>query len=181
MRRRVLTPWLRKALQLGVAALLVVLLGGCRSSTAPARRDPPASASPEDRCRPARAATRSSEAIAAEFRELRARRHRTSPTRGDDDLDAWGGRMHVVMDELLAHAGVPGTPRASVIAIMDEPDEVDHPGSQLWGYAKSGHWKDASNDASEMLVYYWRGGHDFLYFFMRDDRVVCAGWWMAGE
>ncbi len=32
-----------------------------------------------------------------------------------------------------------------------------------------------------LLVFYWRGGHDFLYFQVRGTRIVGHAWWNAGE
>jgi len=32
-----------------------------------------------------------------------------------------------------------------------------------------------------LLVYEWRGSHDFLFFEADGDRVTRSGWWFAGE
>jgi hypothetical protein len=33
----------------------------------------------------------------------------------------------------------------------------------------------------EFLVYHWRGEHDFLYLTVREETVLDARWWYAGE
>jgi hypothetical protein len=167
-------------LQLSVAASLVVLMGGCRNSATPACVDPPSVASPDDR-RAGPVTACSPDVIGAEFRDLRSQRHRVDASSWNRDLDSWGGRMHVVMNQLRACVGVPGTSRADVIASMGEPDQIAHSDSELWWYAKWEHRDNTSAEASELLIYHWRGLHDFLYFPVRDDRVVRADWWMAGE
>jgi hypothetical protein len=57
---------------------------------------------------------------------------------------------------------------------MGEPDRVVHPGDPLWGLAEN-------DGADALFVYEWRGLHDFLFFAIANDRVLRAGWWMAGE
>jgi len=32
-----------------------------------------------------------------------------------------------------------------------------------------------------LLVYHWRGARDVLYFECAGEKIVGAGWWMAGE
>jgi hypothetical protein len=33
----------------------------------------------------------------------------------------------------------------------------------------------------ELLIYYWREQHDFLYFVSQAGTIVGSGWWYAGE
>jgi hypothetical protein len=145
-----------------VATLLVTFFSACRNSETLAKagaNTPPGSAS-------ATSAAVSLEDLGAEFRRLRSvpGHFGGAPGQWNDAVDRWGGRKHVIMKRLQARLGVPATSRAKVIASMGEPDEVR-----------------PSREASTMLVYYWRGRHDFLYFVVRDGQVVHCDWWMAGE
>lgn len=134
--------------------ILVALLIGCRGA-APTHHD----------------------TLGAEFRHLRTVLGHFGATPGpwNDAVDRFGGRKHVVMTELGKSLGAPGTARAQVIATLGDPDEIARPGEELWSYVHP----DASG--SEMLVYHWRGRHDFLYFLVRDGKVLRADWWMALE
>ena len=33
----------------------------------------------------------------------------------------------------------------------------------------------------QLLIYYWRGAHDYLYFTSADKTIVGSGWWHAYE
>jgi hypothetical protein len=158
---------------------IAIVVGACWNSGTTPGPDPAPQTEPErsgPSVRPAPPARPLAE-LGAEFRRLRATRTRTGE-RWKTELDGWGGRLHQVMDDLLARLGLPGTGRTSVIAMMGQPDELGKPGTDLWWYGRG---ETVQPEPSEMLVYHWRGRHDFLYFYVRDDRVVRAGWWMAGE
>ena len=99
-----------------------------------------------------------------------------SPGTWHDDRDSWGSRMHQVMGKLVTHFGTPGTPRAALIATMGEPDQIAKPGDTLWDYAP----RDAP-PGSEMLIYHWRGLHDFAWLLVHDGEVVRADWYFAYE
>jgi hypothetical protein len=155
--------------------IVIATVGACWSSGKTSGPEPATQTEPERSVQPA--PTKPLAELGAEFRRLRAGRA-PSDEAWKDELDNWGGRLHQVMNDLLARLGLPGTGRASVIMMMGEPDELSRPGTDLWWY---GHGEKMKPAPSEMLIYHWRGRHDFLYFFVRDDRVVHAGWWMAGE
>ena len=122
-------------------------------------------------------APRTLEQLGAEFRRIRA-------TGGSkQDADVWGGRKHLVMDELVQRLGQAQPSRARVIALMGKPDDETSPERASW-------WKQrqANNESSPkvegpstVIVYQWRGWHDFVYFQIQNGKVREAGWWMAGE
>lgn len=115
--------------------------------------------------------------LAAEFRALRTQRGHFSGGEWHDAVDRWGGRKHRVMLELAEALGSGNHTRAGVIALMGEPDEVLPKGQRASMGAYNG------NDArvSELLVYEWRGRHDFLFFTSDGTRVFAADWWFALE
>lgn len=110
--------------------------------------------------------------LGAEFRELRTVRGHFGGGSWVEAVDAWGGRKHQIMGELgeaLAKA-----PESCIREIMGPPDAVSHPGDLSWtlvGPAAGTH----------LLVYEWRGMHDFLYFTRDGSAALGYGWWMAGE
>lgn len=119
-------------------------------------------------------ASASLEGLGAEFRALRQVQGYFGGGEWCDDVDRWGGRKHVVMTELGEALGVPGTSAERVVSVMGPPDERAAPGDLLWELA-------GPADGTALLVYHWRGRHDFLYFACEEGRVLASGWWMAGE
>ena len=117
------------------------------------------------------------EDLAAEFRALRTQRGHFSGGEWNDAVDRWGGRKHQVMVELAEALGDGTRARADVVRLMGEPDEVLRKDRRAFTDAYNG------NDARvrELLVYEWRGRHDFLFFTSDDARVLGAEWWFAGE
>lgn len=113
-------------------------------------------------------------ARAAEFRTLHAIRGHFQGGEWRDDVDRWGGRKHEVMGWLGEALGT-GRYRASEITfLLGAPDHVARAGDDVWHMARP-------SAGTHLLVYYWRGHHDFLYFACKGERVLCCKWWMAGE
>lgn len=115
--------------------------------------------------------------LGAEFRTLRTRQGHFSGGQWDDALDKWGGRKHQVMLELGKALGDGTHSRNDVIGLMSEPDAVLQPGEYMYGLAYNG----GDERVRQLLVYHWRGGHDFLFFTSDGERVFDAGWWAALE
>ena len=122
---------------------------------------------------------------AAEFRRLReVKGHFQGGDRWLNEVDSWGGRKHMVMGQLQDALGVPGTNEARIVELMGIPDEKARAGSLSWRLARvQGPPSPRGNegDVDVLLIYHWRGAHDFLYFSMKAGQVVKAGWWMALE
>jgi len=125
----------------------------------------------------ARAQPGSTESLGAELGRLRRTPGHFGGGTWSDEIDAFGGRKHEVMEILASRLGVPGTPSARLLAIMGPPDERVRSGTELWADSVYG----PAAAGLEALVYHWRGRHDFLYFLVRRRRVVRSGWWMAHE
>jgi hypothetical protein len=136
---------------------LLIALASCRSAPAPTP-PPPADALVDD--------------LGAELQRLRAIPGHFGGGAWSDDVDRYGGRKHVVLQRLgerLATAS-----RARIEAVMGPPDAIAHAGDPLWQLA-------APSAGATLLVYHWRGTHDFLYFELAGDTAVRSGWWMAYE
>jgi hypothetical protein len=108
-------------------------------------------------------------ALGQEFRRLRALPGHMQAHGGEwnDEVDRYGGRKHQVMEALGTQLGTGHHTQAEVIELMGPPDQVTLQGKP---------------HPAELLVYFWRGAHDYLYFTVGDKGVVLkADWWMAGE
>jgi len=109
------------------------------------------------------------QALAREWAELRHLKGHFQGGSWSEDADSWKGRKHQVLAELGEILGKPGTPETRIRELLGHPDRTEHTCLV-----------QAPAD-SDVLIYEWRGMHDFLYFVCQEGRVVKSGWWMAGE
>ena len=66
-----------------------------------------------------------------------------------------------------------GESRAAIVSHLGKPNESFAAGSvHLGRIVPQGY---------EHLVYWWRGGHDYLYFIVRGQNSEASRWWYAGE
>jgi hypothetical protein len=101
---------------------------------------------------------------ATEYRQLRNEREQSSGEEWIDDLDNFGGRLHVVMTQLGEILGQTRCySRTDVIQLLGEPDAIREEGGKV------------------SLIYFWRGWHDYLYFTCRGDVLLGADWYFALE
>jgi hypothetical protein len=126
------------------------------------------------------------EAKLALFRDLRARRESLGQQAwADPDLSAWGGRLHRLMGEVGELFARPPYTKALLAEWLGPPDRVEtfpQMRSHLGGRQLL--VEEAANrlrPGREYLVYFWRGGHDFLFFVNEEGRIVSHGWYFAGE
>jgi hypothetical protein len=124
--------------------------------------------------------TASLEELATEYASLRKIHGHMSGAPGSwiDDVDSFGGRKHRVMAELGSRLDG-GVSRTRLVALIGEPDGTAHEGDDGW--LAMARRSPGGKEATEMLVYEWRGRHDFLFFAARDRQITGSGWWMAGE
>lgn len=115
------------------------------------------------------------EADAREFRELRQVRGWFSGGPAFlDAVDKWGGRKQVLMCKLAEQLDQGEFSAEQLVALLGEPDQRIEPHGPGW--------QTISPKLGDLvLVYYWRGGHDYLYFMCEKGRVTGSSWWMAGE
>lgn len=116
-------------------------------------------------------------AVAAEFRQLRARRGHFSGGEWNNALDKWGGRKHQVMGVLREALGDGRHTRAQVLALLGSPDEILALRDAMFPQA----YGDGDPRVRELLVHRWRGRHDFLFFASDGALVLASGWWAALE
>jgi len=110
--------------------------------------------------------------LAARFRAYRVELRRDT-AREHAELRDWDGPVHRVMAD-VGHRIEGGRYRVTqVYRLIGRPDKVVRGGDRHGGMAVP---RDESH-----LVYWWRGGHDYLYLIVRRGRVVGSRWWYAGE
>jgi len=115
--------------------------------------------------------------LAAEYRSLRALSGHFSGGEWNDAVDRFGGRKHEVMLRLGEALGDGARTKKEVVALLGAPDQVLKPGDLMFRHAYDG----GDERVRELLVYQWRGGHDFLFFTSDGTHVIGSGWWAALE
>lgn len=117
--------------------------------------------------------------LIAKYRDLRLARTRNQVL----DQASLGEVLHDLGWE-LGHS--PYT-AANITSLMSEPDATESTPplkSYLGIYrnelSKAGKTFDPSKPRT-LLIYWWRGWHDFLFFIVEQGRVVDHGWWYAYE
>jgi hypothetical protein len=122
------------------------------------------------------------EDIAAEFRSLRTMKGHFEGGTWNDDLDKWMGRKHQLMIQLGSRLGAGQHSKAQVIQLLAPPDLTASEGDDLFDLVSSlPEFEKPATGPYELLIYYWRGRHDFLYFTSQGETIVNSGWWHAGE
>ncbi|MEO4046987.1 hypothetical protein AAFN46_07820 [Pseudomonas sp. CAU 1711] len=119
-------------------------------------------------------------ALAAEWRELRqvAGHHAGGPWR--QDLDAWQGRKHQLMQSLAERLLAEKPDAAGVRALMGEPDRrVAAGAAEHADWLRRTQWQGEPD--GELWSYHWRGDHDQLLVAMVGGRVGAVGWLYAWE
>ena len=108
------------------------------------------------------------------FRRLRSLPGHFGGSTPNEAVDNWNGAKHQVMQQLAELLGDGRHRRGQVTTVMGEPDATSRPGDER-------HLSFSLPPDHTVLIYDWRGEHDFLYFELVDDQVVSSRWWMAGE
>ena len=121
------------------------------------------------------------EGLAAEFKNLRAIKGHFDGGDWNDDVDKWMGHKHQVMIELGLHLGTGEYDNTKVIRLLGSPDLIAREGDDLFRWVSDLPEFEELTGSYELLIYTWRGTHDFLYFVSQDEVVVGSGWWYAGE
>lgn len=120
------------------------------------------------------------EELAVEYRNLRTIPGHFGGGSWNDDADRWNGRKQQVMIQLGDCLGTGRYSKSEIIQWMGNPDRIAIKGDYYFAAIE----RDRRNQPTgnyQYLIYFWRGGHDFLYFTYRGETIIDSGWWMAGE
>ena len=123
-----------------------------------------------------------SEEIAAQFRGLRAIKGHFQDGEWNADADTWMGRKHQLMIQLGTRLGASECRRAQVIQLLGFPDLTSREGDDTFdAVTRLPESEKPAAGLYELLIYYWRGTHDFLYFTAQGESILSSGWWHAGD
>ena len=150
-------------LRIGMVLLALALAVGCASGVAQQRVG-------VDKARP----------MAAEWAQLRQTKGHFAGGEWRQDLDAWQGRKHQLMQELAAEVLAARSDTSAVLALLGEPDAsvtVDQADYADW--QRRTEWQGSLGPL--LWSYHWRGQHDQLLLAFSEGRVSAVGWLYAWE
>jgi len=157
-----------------LAIALMLTLAGC--SGCPSAPGAPVETAGDD------SALASIADAATEFRSLRTIKGHFEDGAWDDDLDKWMGRKHQLMTQLGSQLGEGEYSKAQIIQLLAPPDLTAREGDDLFDLVNSlPEFAKPATGPYDLLIYYWRGVHDFLYFTARGQTIINSGWWYAGD
>ncbi len=123
-----------------------------------------------------------SKEMAARFQSLRTIKGHFQGGNGNVDVDAWMGSKHQLMLQLGTRLGTGDCRRAQVVQLLGPPDLIAREGDAPFNeVSRLPEFEKPATGPYELLIYYWRGLHDFLYFTAQDETILHSGWWYAGE
>ncbi len=117
-----------------------------------------------------------------EFQKLRKTKGHFSGGKWSDSVDKWMGRKHQVMLHLQQKLTSKRADKHTIISIMGNPDiMLNYNDPQAPEFYLNTLSREVKQAGDEILIYKWRGSHDFLYFVIRKKKQLKSDWWMALE
>ncbi|WP_339409196.1 hypothetical protein [Pseudomonas sp. EA_35y_Pfl2_R5] len=119
-------------------------------------------------------------AMAVEWTQLRQAKGHFAGGEWREDLDAWQGRKHQLMQALAAEVLVARGDTPTVLALLGEPDaKVTVGQADYVDWQRRTEWQ--GNPGPLLWSYHWRGQHDQLLVAFSEGRVSAVGWLYAWE
>lgn len=117
---------------------------------------------------------------AVTYQQLRPQQGQFSGGEWVEEIDAWNGRKHQAM-QTLANELANGTfAKDVVIQQLGEPDEQLSPSGDRFNLILEMD-QTYSKETAQILVYHWRGDHDYLFMLTDGQMITAVDWWYAGE
>jgi len=115
------------------------------------------------------------EQMKSQYMELRESHGHFDGKPWNADVDLWSGKKHLIMRALSHWLETEAADKQQVLEVMGQPDTMITAGvegfDELPEEVKKG----------EVLIYFWRSRHDYLYFSCREAMPCNANWWHAYE
>lgn len=122
---------------------------------------------------------------ATEYVALRGMQGQFSGGVWTPEIDEWDGPKHRAMQVIGETLMARPYDRATILRLLGEPDERLWPADPLYDSLLAATASDAGAaeliEPAEILIYHWRGNHDYLYLLMDGETLLQVNWWHAGE
>jgi hypothetical protein len=119
-------------------------------------------------------------ALIKSFRELREKSRRLPQGVFDKDLSGYGAKLHRTLIALGQELGKPAFTKREIVEWMGKPDRV-YQYEKMRLFLREDDRVSHRGKKYEYLIYFWRGGHDFLYFISERGKIIKHDWWAALE
>lgn len=97
-------------------------------------------------------------------------------------VDQWMGKKHVLMQKLAEGMVENRVTQSKMLEWIGPADQNSNKGDFFFEQiVKSHDHQHLASVAQNVLVFYWRGQHDFLFFAFDGERLIQSGWWHAYE
>jgi hypothetical protein len=115
------------------------------------------------------------EQMTSQYMELRSEGGHFDGESWNADVDLWSGKKHLLMRALSHWLDMESADKQQVLKIMGEPDSTLAAGA--------GGYDELPKEArrGEVLIYFWRNRHDYLYFSCTGREPCSSSWWHAYE
>jgi hypothetical protein len=102
-----------------------------------------------------------------------------------DTIDNWTSKFHMIMSKLGDTLGKPIYTKQDISSLLGKPDEIINRSTrkntgELY-YLINNKPVNEIKKKEEYLIYKWRGYHDFLYFYIKNNIVQCSEWYYSWE
>ncbi len=128
--------------------------------------------------------TETIKAMAEEYRSLRNIPGHFGSGNPDPRVDRWQGRKHQLMQQLGQYVLDQQLSVTALEQLMGPPDRLFAPGEPHYdSFFRQIEWQapNPPTTQSELMIYYFRSGHDQMLFASDNDQVSALGWFHAYE
>jgi hypothetical protein len=98
------------------------------------------------------------EEMSMQFYDIREQKGHFDGEEWNNDVDLWSGRKHILMQALSNRLGAISAGKREIIEVMGKPDRI------VSGTTAEFEELPGENPGGEILIYFWRNSHDYLYF-----------------
>lgn len=99
----------------------------------------------------------------------------------NDDVDKWQGRKHRALIELADYINLSGINSRQLNSLFGQADQRLKKTQPHFQRLIRQTPELAEKAIERIVIYQWRGMHDYLYIAIRQDRGMSAHWWYSGE
>jgi hypothetical protein len=102
-----------------------------------------------------------------------------------DTIDNWTGKFHKIMSNLSDTLGKPIYSKKDIINLLGQPDKIISKSTikttNEFYYLINKESAPKITKSEVYLIYKWRGFRDFLYFYIKNNKVQRSEWYYSWE
>ena len=111
--------------------------------------------------------------MSMQYSEIRSEKGHFDGEEWNNDVDLWSGRKHILMQALSNRLEAISAGKRQVIEVMGKPDRIVRGATAEFGELP------VENSEGDILIYFWRNSHDYLYFDCGPEAGCEPAWQYA--